>query len=702
MSFVNLLLPTIEHLGVFGYWFIFLISFLESLAFVGSIVPGAVIIVFMGLLSSQGYLDIGNLIWFAAIGAIMGDGLSYYLGTKGTHFFKEGNKILKVSHLNKGKRFFKKYGDKSIFLGRFIGLLRPIIPFVAGLTGMNLRIFLFWNVVSAFLWVASHLLLGYFFGEALTVVEVWSSRLGIFLIAVVIFGFGIWFVVKKSHKIFTFFKSIIFSIIEAIVHNSEVKKLVQQNPKIFSFLKKRFQKNNFFGLPLTFLGVSFIYVLFSFFGIVEDVLVSDLIVSLDIRLANLLYAFRDPVLIKIFLWITILGKGQIVFSVAAIASTFFWLLKKRIYILSLWITLLGSELFVFVGKLLIHRSRPGELIPFYQETSLSFPSGHATIAVALYGFLLYFLWKHFQELKWKSTLLFAGCIIIFLIGLSRIYLGVHYLSDVLGGYLVGLLGLIIGISITEWYISKHKISYFLSIPKNFKYITTCLIVCEVIFYIVYASRYQPLLTMYTPPVTPSVINPIDIFSSEKNSRLKYTEGLLGQPQEPISFMVVAKDNQFLIQAFKEAGWSGADAVGIKSLLHASMAAIFHQTYPTAPITPSFWNSNVHDFGFEKPTETNIVNERHHARFWKTNTQTPEGQFIYVGTVSLDKGVKWGVTHKIKPDLDTERELLFTDLQKAGVVIKYQKLQLVNPVIGQNFSGDQFFTDGGGYIITLKK
>ena len=700
MSFVNHLLPTIEHLGMFGYWFILLVSLLESLAFVGAFVPGAVIIIFMGLLSSQGYLDIGDLILFAAIGAIVGDGISYYLGTKGTHFFKEENKFLKVSHLDTGERFFKKYGNKSIFFARFVGLLRPIIPFVAGLTGMNIRIFLFWNIISAFLWAASHLLVGYFFGGALTVVEAWSSRLGIFLVAVVVFGFGVWLVVKKRNIIFAFLRSILISITKAITDNSEVKKVVQQNPQIFSFLERRSQKDNFFGLPFTILGIAFVYVLFSFLGIVQDVLASDIIVSFDTRLTNLLYAFRDPGLIKVFLWITLLGKGQVVISMAVIASILFWLLKKRIYVLSLWVSIAGSESFVFIGKLLIHRSRPSELLPFYQEMSLSFPSGHATIAMVLYGFLVYFLWRHLKELKTKTITLFIGFLIIFLIGFSRIYLGVHYPSDVLGGYLVGLLWLIIGVTFTEWYISKYKVVSSLSAPKNFKYIAISLVVCELIFYIGYAYYYKPILNTYTPTVQ-VISNPLDIFP-EKNNSLKYTEGLVGQPQEPISFIMVAKDDQSLLKAFKDAGWYTADAVGIESLTHTFKAALFHQPYPTAPMTPSFWNTKVHSFGFEKPTETNTVNERHHARFWKTNNQTTERKFIYVGTVSLDKGVKWGITHKLEPDIDTERELLFTDLQNVGAVGRYQKLQLVNPFIGKNFSGDQFFTDGDAYIITVKK
>ena len=87
MNFLTDILPSLSHLGVWGYWLVLLVALLESLVLVGVVVPGAVLVVFAGFLSSQGYLDIGDLIWFAATGAILGDSISYYLGTKGTRFF---------------------------------------------------------------------------------------------------------------------------------------------------------------------------------------------------------------------------------------------------------------------------------------------------------------------------------------------------------------------------------------------------------------------------------------------------------------------------------------------------------------------------------------------------------------------------------------------------------------------------------------
>lgn len=134
------------------------------MAFVGTLVPGSMLMYLVGFISSGGYLNIVTLIWFAAAGAILGDGLSYFLGTKGKRFFHNENRFLKLSHLERGEEFFRKHGPKSVFLGRFVGPLRPIIPFIAGLSRMDKKIFLLWNISSAFLWSASHLLIGYFFG----------------------------------------------------------------------------------------------------------------------------------------------------------------------------------------------------------------------------------------------------------------------------------------------------------------------------------------------------------------------------------------------------------------------------------------------------------------------------------------------------------------------------------------------------------
>lgn len=458
MEFVNSLLPTIEHFRVLGYWIAFLIALLETLAFVGLAVPGTALIILTGFLSARGFLDVGDLIWFVAAGAIVGDAISFYLGKRGEKFFNKNSRIFKSSYLEKGEALFKRHGGKSIVIGRFIGPLRPIIPFIAGLSKMGAKKFFSWNILGGFAWSILFVLLGFFFGQAWRAIEIWAARIGVFLFAlfalfVLVYLFT-WLVIKKGKQFFELAHSVIISIKEPITTNQDVKDFVARHASLFRFVGQRLDKNTFFGLPLTLLSIGFVYILFLFFGIIEDVLTSDPIVAADTRVANLLAVFRHAGFNQKFFWITLLGKWEIVLSSIAIVSILLWLWKKQIYIVPLWLSAACGELFNFLGKLTFHRAQPEAA--FYIEDSFSFPSGHATIAVTFYGFLTYVLLRSVKSWKSKVNVVFVGIMLILAIGFSCLYLGIHFLSDVWSGYLLGLLWLIIGISISEWLVARKK------------------------------------------------------------------------------------------------------------------------------------------------------------------------------------------------------------------------------------------------------
>ncbi len=455
MHFISHVLPAIEHIGVFGYWVILLASFLESIAFVGVFIPGSIFVIFGGFLAAQGYLNFLDLVWFVAAGAILGDGLSYYLGTRGVRFFKAENRFLKISLLERGKNFFKRHGNKSVFWGRFVGPIRPIIPFVAGLSEMGAQAFLFWNITSAFAWSIVFLSLGYFFGNALSVIQTWVSKSSLFIIGVAIVCGLLWFAVKRSRNFSKTIHSLFISFTSGLAHNSEVKGVVSKYEWLVKFLKKKFDLKKFSGLPFTTLGVAFTYILLLFVGIVQAVVTSTPIVDIDVFLVRLMLTFYDPVLLNIFIWITRLANVGVIFMALILATIIFWCVKKPIYAYSLWLTVVGSELFAFLGKILVHRMRPVGF-SFYREATFSFPSFHAAVAVAFYGFLVYALLKKVTLWHYRMTIIFAGVLLVFLIGLSRMYLGVHFLSDVLGGYSMGLLWLIIGITVTEWATFKKR------------------------------------------------------------------------------------------------------------------------------------------------------------------------------------------------------------------------------------------------------
>ncbi|MCR4281131.1 MAG: phosphatase PAP2 family protein [Candidatus Kaiserbacteria bacterium] len=167
---------------------------------------------------------------------------------------------------------------------------------------------------------------------------------------------------------------------------------------------------------------------------------------LDTIFAQAVYLMRDPSMVQFFIWVTQLGSSSTVIGLALIAVIIFIYRKKIPEAVGLLASVAGSAMAVFILKDLVARPRPMSPLPAYIETSYSFPSGHATLAIALYVFLLWAIYDAMPSLRKKLTVA-STVVLVLAIGFSRLYLGVHYLSDVIAGYLLGGIFVVVGIKI---------------------------------------------------------------------------------------------------------------------------------------------------------------------------------------------------------------------------------------------------------------
>ncbi|HOX14938.1 MAG TPA: LssY C-terminal domain-containing protein [Smithellaceae bacterium] len=698
---INNILPSIEHFRVEGYWIAFFAALLETTVGIGLILPGSTIILFLGALSARGYLDTGDLLWFSVLGAILGDNINYYLGTRyGAKWLEKGFWFLKSNHIEKARYFMDAHGAKSVFLGRFIPSVKEIVPFIAGSVKMNKRTFMFWNILGGIGWGFEWVLTGYIFAQSLNLAELWLSRAGLFFAFLLILG-GIlylfkWLIIKKGRQFLIIAISLWQSIKEAVINNEHVVLWIQKHPRSISFLRARLDTTAFSGLTLTVLTLAFVYVLALFAGVVEDLITFDPLVAADIRIANLFFVFRADALTNVFTWITLLGKSQVILGFIAISVAVLWLWRKTYYILPLFIAVAGSEAFTYLGKLAFHRPRPEMAV--YAEHSFSFPSGHATIAVAFYGFVGYLLIRFVQSWNGKVNIFFTTIFIIVAIGFSRVYLGVHYISDVWSGHLVGAMWLIIAVSFSELFGYQKKSDKSISPVRGARPISFVLVSIAILFYAGFSMNYNPPLASVPSNNAIVVSKTTDIFTNEQT---KYTETLIGEKQEPVNFIFLAKDDGQLVAALQQAGWVVTDKADISSFIKAVKALILRIPDPSAPISPSFWNTKIQDLSFAKVSGRNWLSNAHHIKIWRTNFLLKNGGNIYVGMVNANDGFKWGIIPKIAPDLDTERELLYQGLNRMGKIESHLKAQLVKPLIGKNFIGAQFFTDGKVYIISVQ-
>lgn len=171
---------------------------------------------------------------------------------------------------------------------------------------------------------------------------------------------------------------------------------------------------------------------------------------LDTAVNSWFLTVHTPFLTAFFIMLAHFGDWHFVLPFAIALSAGFYFSPLRRYIVPLWITLVSAEVISFVLKRLVARPRPlGGLVV---EHGYSFPSGHATLAVAAYGFLMYMAYTNVKNDSLRTAILVLGFLCIVLIGLCRLYLGVHYLTDVLAGYVVGSVGLFLGIYLNAKFV----------------------------------------------------------------------------------------------------------------------------------------------------------------------------------------------------------------------------------------------------------
>ncbi len=173
-------IKAVSYFGVAG------VVFAETGLFFGIFLPGDSLLFTAGFLASQGHLNIFLLCLVCFLAAVVGDSVGYYIGDRmGRRLFtKPQSRVFKPSNLIKAQAFFDKHGGKAIILGRFMPIVRTMVPMVAGAGTMQYRRFFTYNVVGAFLWGVCIPMSGNFLGSTIPGVD--KYLLPIILVIIVV------------------------------------------------------------------------------------------------------------------------------------------------------------------------------------------------------------------------------------------------------------------------------------------------------------------------------------------------------------------------------------------------------------------------------------------------------------------------------------------------------------------------------------
>ena len=184
---------------------------------------------------------------------------------------------------------------------------------------------------------------------------------------------------------------------------------------------------------------------------VEDLLTGDPLISIDVLVAAWFHECATPRVTNVAILITSIGSPP--FLGGASLATALFLAWRRWWhrLLALGLTMGGGTLLIILLKTIFHRPRPIFENPLVSLASYSFPSGHTMGSTLLAGSLAFILATSLKAWRWRVLSIFSAFLFVLLIALTRIYLGAHYLSDVLGAMAAGLLWLALCLTAVETY-----------------------------------------------------------------------------------------------------------------------------------------------------------------------------------------------------------------------------------------------------------
>ena len=452
-----------KALGKWTYLAVGVLAFLETGAFIGLVAPGETTVIVGGLVAGQGEISLMLLIAIVWTCAVLGDVTSYALGRRlGREFMVRHGGRVKITEerLEQVEAFFERRGGMTILIGRFIGLVRAIAPFIAGASRMPLRKFLPYDVLGAGLWATTFCVLGYVFWRSFDQLTAWVSRglfaFGLFIALIVAIVFlvrlqrspelrertGKWIAAQLEKPLL---RPVAPHLRGAWRGVGEPLARLSQRPA--RFVWNRLTPGDL-GLEVTTLLALAAVGAFSFV-LLGDAPEARSQVRLDEFAFDIVDGLYSEPLKDVAVWVSALGSLPVIGIIVALTAL--WAVSRRRFVDAgaLVIAFLLTWVAVDIAKEAYDRPRPSGA--HVATEGASYPSSHAAYAVAWVACALVLV-RGGSGFAARFALLIATVVLTVVIALTRVYLRAHYLADVNGGIglattifaLAGIVAVVVG------------------------------------------------------------------------------------------------------------------------------------------------------------------------------------------------------------------------------------------------------------------
>ena len=405
---------------------IFLIAFCDALLILGVAVPAVPLLFAVGTLVGLGHIDLAYAIACATLGAFCGDGASYLAGRRYGDSLKSRWPFAQNPHwLARGDAAFRRHGMKSLVIGRFVGAIRPFIPAIAGMVGMPARRYVFATGVAALLWALALLVPGWLFGASLDLVAAVAGRLSIVIGLVLVLVAALWAIVLYTWRW-----------LAPRAHGLLVRLLdwSHRHPVLGRYSEALVDPNRRESPSLLLLACALLFAGWAFFQLLVSVGGGQAPSHFDLVVHQAMFGLRHPLADPVMGFLATLGDPIVLGpAVVAVAAWLFW--RRRRIAAWHWIAAPAFAL-VFgpaLGWLIDLPKPPAATV----VTGFSFPSQTVMLAAVVYGFFAVLVAREMPGRRrvWPYV---VAALLVGLLGFARLYLGAHWLSDVLAGASLGL------------------------------------------------------------------------------------------------------------------------------------------------------------------------------------------------------------------------------------------------------------------------
>jgi membrane protein DedA with SNARE-associated domain/membrane-associated phospholipid phosphatase len=592
----------------YGLHIAFLVAFVESIAIIGTIIPGAVTMTAIGSLIGAQILPFWiSILWIIA-GALCGDLLSFFAGYKYKNQLKNMWPLSRFPQIiTKGEAFFKKHGGKSIMIGRFFGPVRSAIPLVAGILHMSPLRFACAAIPSAVLWAIAYTFPGVLIGalsSELPKGEATEFLVGI-LTAILIVWLCIWAIKLSLSSMLRFGNKIIDRLWNSLQKHHSTDKIIQ-------LITKRDNPKDHMQLGIILLASICFIAAFTF---AISVKYHGNLTAFNQPIFYALQSFRSNFVTEIFVLISFLGQKYSILACASALSIFLFMRGHKRAAMHNIAAIAFASVVVFLFKHYLYSPRPtGIAVPI---TNNSFPSGHATLSAVFFSLSAY--WMTIQRRSWRQVVYPIFFTIIALVGISRLYLGAHWITDIAAGWLLAA-----GISLLI--VASYRREAAENISK--RYLFAFWVCVSLPFIAQTATMFHKNIHRYDLIWPAQKISFKTWWENPLEKTPLYRTNRLGQPSDPFNIQWAAPLQQ-IKQSLIDRGWYiFKPDVTLHSVLlrFGSLAPENHMPL----LAPLFHNKPASVLFIKKISPRDLIE----CRLWPanlnfTNSHTP----LWVGTIN---------------------------------------------------------------------